>query len=313
MPQSSSCKTTLFASSSLHYSILLTSSHLLSYDLTLGPPLVRVLAFLPQHLSYICNSEDDPTKSRRVELSALRRPSDNPICAVKCLLILALRTGATSSTTIDGILSNAAAHAQGKVVWIHRSRPVLASFPTASAGLEIDKPAGTHQAGWTINAAAILAGITQPITPHDMRRGGVRDLANLRKSNVPDSIHAGIAATLGHSRRAMHAGVTDDYAQLPTRDTWAMRAAEQDLIDPFDLTSVAPPLSFRKRNYENTRWLCTVKKGNGMRQMREPSYEPAWLQGSKTSVLGDDLVKKTRLCTSLEVSTLSNLILSSVI
>lgn len=210
------------------------------------------MAFLPQHLSYIWTSEDDPTKSRRVELSALRRPSDNPICAVKCLLILALRTGATISTTLDEILSKAAAHAPKKVVWIRWSRPVLASFATASAGLGIDKPAGTHQAGWTINGAALLAGITQPIIPHDIRRGGIRDLASLQKSKVPDSIHAGMAATLGHRRPTMHAGVTEDYAQLPTRDTWTMRAAEQDLTDPFGLASVAPPLSFRKRKYEKT-------------------------------------------------------------
>lgn len=59
----------------------------------------------------------------------------------------------------------------------------------------------------------LVAGVLVDIRAHDWRRGGARDVANLKlpSDGMLGVADAGVARTLGQSRQSLNGGVTDRY------------------------------------------------------------------------------------------------------
>jgi hypothetical protein len=102
---------------------------------------------------------------------------------------------------------------------------VLCGFETAAQTVNIDKPANTDQARQTIYHASLKAGFLKSVVPHDIRRGAARDTAHLRKDlgTASGLADASVAAELGHSTRALDAGITAAYVGCRGDDTWTKR------------------------------------------------------------------------------------------
>jgi hypothetical protein len=64
--------------------------------------------------------------------------------------------------------------------------------------LLLDRPASNQQATRIVAQAGLLCGILGSVVAHDIRRGAVRDTAQL-KSGVNGLVTDAVSATLGHS------------------------------------------------------------------------------------------------------------------
>lgn len=123
---------------------------------------------------------DDPNHNRTVHIPVLQTPSDNNVCVIKMLLIVALRTGSIRGTTLDEMLKDTAKRSDKTIQWAHGTRPVIAQITAGGGPLLLDEPAAPAQVWATFSTAGVKAGIIAPIAPHDMRRGAARDITQLK-------------------------------------------------------------------------------------------------------------------------------------
>jgi len=112
---------------------------------------------------------------------------ENILCLIKMLLIIALRTGTVKSRSIEALIASISAHKDKTVQRAHGKRAVIASIGTSGKCLELEEPADNNQITNSIGRAGQLCGIISPLTSHDMRRGGAKDLMQLCDSIAPRS------------------------------------------------------------------------------------------------------------------------------
>lgn len=138
--------------------------------------------------------------------------SHNTVCAVKLILILALRLGYVDSSTLDGVLRNAAQHADGTIKWTKPDAPVFSQMRKGlSPFLLLERAAGQEQIRHTLQEMAYDSGMLEErIDTRALRRGALRDQAYAKKAiaGVPS---LDVAMLANHSNMSYNIGTTRDY------------------------------------------------------------------------------------------------------
>ncbi|KAJ9258895.1 hypothetical protein DTO195F2_5133 [Paecilomyces variotii] len=214
-------------------------------------------------LHYAKGEKDRPHEARTHIVRQYEAPELFAIDAVKLLLIYALCQGACASqkdpnsplTTLDEVLQQAFLRRDYKVVWQIPQRPVICGIEQHGF-LSADIPARTQQLRATIQDMGLKAGVCQKLSSYAVRYGSARDLAHVLAEAFPLTSAEYVARALGHSRKALHAGVTEMYMGGLGVDTTTARASHP-FQDPF-----APPVADesmkkkrrRKNSLELTSW-----------------------------------------------------------
>ncbi|KAK5256924.1 hypothetical protein LTR16_002062 [Cryomyces antarcticus] len=199
-------------------------------------------------LAFTKGNKDDPKKNKVVRIDSLVEPSWNVSCPVKLLLIVALRIGVTSETSIDDVIANAEKRVDKKIIWAYPEWPVQPRFKAWGSGVHEDQPASSIQFRANLIEAAGLAGIVDGVTTQDVRRGSARDVAYLPSLQYP-SVDAA-ASSLGHTEASKKKGITQDYIGKPRNSNWGkvLDAYADAPMELFGVQFVNSSLK-RKRNY----------------------------------------------------------------
>ena len=156
--------------------------------------------------------------------------SHNSACAVKLLLIHALRIGAVSATSWAQLQAQTLNRADKTVQWTTPNKPVIpAIIPGRCSFLDLHKPAGTKQTRATVHSMGLKARVAAKMTPQDLRRGSVADLAHLPK-DLRGKATMAVASDVGHKAPTFNRGTTDMYAGGSDISTWSTRA-ESSWVD----------------------------------------------------------------------------------
>lgn len=173
---------------------------------------------------------------------------------VKLLLIVALRLGNVSGSTIDEVLDQARLRRDKTILWTHPERPIHCAYAPVGISVQVDKPAQPHQAGHTLAALSRMAGVLTKLRSHDIRRGAARDLSHLGPiSGLPTKQ---TSLLMGHSDKAFRQGVTARYVGSPSVDLWSSRL-NSNYEDKLGLdTSASTPLKRKRLTPEEITRYC---------------------------------------------------------
>jgi hypothetical protein len=154
--------------------------------------------------------------------------SHNTVCAVKLILIIALRLGHVESPTLDGVLRNAAQRADGTIKWTKPDAPVLSQMRKGlSPFLVLELPAGQEQIRYSLQEMAWESGMLEKrIDTRALRRGALRDHAYNKKAiaGVPSLDTAMLA---NHSNVSYNMGTTRDYVGPLETASYNLRSENQ--------------------------------------------------------------------------------------
>jgi hypothetical protein len=94
--------------------------------------------------------------------------------------------------------------------------------------LEWEKPASTKQLLLTTKHMGLVGGVLADVVAHDWRRGAARDVANMKlpSDGMLGVADAGVARTLGQTRRSLSGGVTDRYVGDIEADVYTPRVEQ---------------------------------------------------------------------------------------
>jgi hypothetical protein len=210
---------------------------------------------------------------RKVPLTALMESKYNVVCPVALLVILALRIGAVEDTSIKALLKRARARKDRTVVWVKPKTPVFCAFDVHIHQLIESKPAPGIQLTRNVKQAAELACIVEDVVAHDIRRGGFRDLANL-KTAVGGRLE-GVAETAGHSASTRTKGITKQYAGHLREDTWKKRLVENEELEDFSVNIVDQPFKKRRLNTQSITDYCDA---NGLDSQERGARDKARME-----------------------------------
>ena len=141
---------------------------------------------------------------------ALVDPSNSLLCPIRLILTHALRIGAIAATSFEGVMGLIRANRTKTLPWTHPEWPLLCKI-RGPAFLCPSEPAYYSQLANTLEAAAEKAGIIDQLRSHDLRRGFIRDVAHLPKSDIAGVASRAVADAAGHSGNSLNFGVTDRY------------------------------------------------------------------------------------------------------
>jgi hypothetical protein len=161
----------------------------------------------------------------RVDILAC--PAHNSVCAVKLLIIHALRIGAVHSTTFHELRTKAIARADKTVQWVTSENPVIPVITSSRIFLNLKELAGVQQTIRTISAMSIKAKCKVELRTHDLRHGTARDLAHLDQSRIRGHANMTVASAMGHKMSAFMRDVTDKYVGGSDVSTWNLRAQSE--------------------------------------------------------------------------------------
>ncbi|KAL1597760.1 hypothetical protein SLS60_008247 [Paraconiothyrium brasiliense] len=160
-------------------------------------------------------------------LRSINTPGAITLCPVKIIIILVLRRGAVSATSVHELVANAAGRRDKTVQWTDPRMPVCAAFRRGSSSI-ISEPAPTLQVNYIVGTVARQYGVMQRVTPHDIRRGSAKDTLAVARQGGPTrgvAVMDTVQAVLSHSHRSLHAGVTRKYTGSEQVDSWEPRVA----------------------------------------------------------------------------------------
>ena len=184
--------------------------------------------------------------NRIVRLNALKDSENNIVCPIRFILILALRLGNVSGSTISEVLSTAYRRSDKTVKWTHGERPVMVAHVPKGPGTQVsmlqpEKPISQASLRKYIQRVGRLVGLLAPIVPHDLRRGSGQDISILDRSALPvGNTDIATASALGHSYKSVFQGITESYKGATNVDYWTKRV-ENAKPDPMGLQTAAEP------------------------------------------------------------------------
>ncbi|KFY24325.1 hypothetical protein V493_05304 [Pseudogymnoascus sp. VKM F-4281 (FW-2241)] len=186
--------------------------------------------------------------------------SENVMCPIKLLLILALRSGnIDAAVSIEQVIAKAQSRRDRKVIWKNPLQPVVCAITPQGAALQLNKPAHRTQISRNIADGGLLAGVLAPLTSHDLRRGAARDIANMKHSFKGLATEA-IATVLGHSKKAYDRGTTARYVGPASAELWQPRVQES-FDDPYGLEVTSTLYLKRKKLGTNEVTALCVDQG----------------------------------------------------
>jgi len=246
---------------------------------------------LVHHANYI--NRDDEKAFFYIFRDALPDGADNIMCAVKMILILALRSGNTYGTSVEQVLSVATARSDRTIQWRYPDRPVLCA--AASIGIpDFDKLALRQRGNRILMKANRVLGTTISVSMHALRFGDAADLMAIQPLSKAGFSMDRLSNELGHKPTARAKGVGLIYAQsYTTEDAWQQRVKLSADDTPFHkyiaateeavLPPKAPSLATLKRKRTTrqveqaceARGLDSSKRNNRLYHSLRPLGEPA--------------------------------------
>jgi integrase len=162
---------------------------------------------------------------RCFRVDALHRNTYNATCAVKMLLIQALRVGAVAAKSWSELQAQTLGRADKTVQWTTPDHPVIPALIGHSAYLDLAKPAIVQQPLRNIHAMALKAQFVNKFRVHDLRHGVLADLAHLDdQSKIRGHASLASAASVGHKMSTFMADTTESYIGGSDASTWTLRA-----------------------------------------------------------------------------------------
>ena len=205
----------------------------------------------PSFLDFRAHITLDSTKGdkdmRNHSVEKYMRPLEDEkyrhVCPVTWLLIHALRHGFVRATSIEQVLSDAAARNDRKVVWIHPEWPVCAAFDRLDLSkIHLDQPSNAAQLLKSIKKMGILSNIPKPVHMHATRYGHAQGVAHLPVSEQGHGyVTSQVRQSLGQSNKTYSAGITEMYTGDPTREVYN-EIAENKHVSRFASVPLAPLL-----------------------------------------------------------------------
>ena len=173
-------------------------------------------------------------------LKALSDPNHNNYCPIKLILALALRVGNVAGASIEDVLIKARQRRDKLILWLRADQPLIPAVHRHGTLLTLDTPAGTSTLARILAKAGQKSGILGHIASHDLRRGSAFDGARA-KERPTGYADPELARSLGHSRQAFRAGVTDQYVGPSYYDHWTTRVESPPDTPRFGLELAATP------------------------------------------------------------------------
>ena len=161
-----------------------------------------------------------------MRVDILAAPAYNSVCPIKLLIIHALRIGAVSSTTFEGLRTKAITRADKTIQWITPNNPVIPAIVSRRI-LDLKEPAGVQQTLKTISAMSVKAKCTVHLRAHDLRHGTARDLAHLDRGMIRGYANMAVANALGHKMSTFMRDITDSYVGGSDFSSWTLRAQSE--------------------------------------------------------------------------------------
>lgn len=186
------------------------------------------------------NTKYDPSDNKVVAVSSLDDVQFNPVDAVKILLVHALRQGAVhGAVSVEDAIRVALCSRDGLIKWQFPHRPVLCAGTGTS--LDFAKAAGVHWIRNALQEAAVLSGVSEHLTTHDIRRGAGGEASLLTpRRNLEQA-----ADFLGHTTSARDRGTTREYmghyTESTVEDRLNLTVKDSFAIVPVDTAAVAAP------------------------------------------------------------------------
>ncbi|KAK6002407.1 hypothetical protein QM012_002045 [Aureobasidium pullulans] len=173
-------------------------------------------------LRFTKGKKHDPCRNHVIAIQSSLDPKLNTTDPIKLVLLLGLRTGALQARSIQEVINTALTKQDGLVQWAQPEWPLHPAFESNASAVISSSPTTGSQLGHTLNEAAKLTGINEPLIPHDIRRGAARDMYRLPSLSIAGSSAA--QTLLDHSESSLRSGVTDEYVNEPVDSRWEERA-----------------------------------------------------------------------------------------
>ncbi len=205
----------------------------------------------PSFLDFRAHITLDSTKgfkdTRNHSVEKYMRPLEDEkyrhVHPVTWLLIHGLRHGLVRGTSIEQVLSDAAARNDRKVIWIHPEWPVCAAFSRREGSqIHLDQPSYSAQLLKSIKRMVLLSNMLTPVYMHDTRYGHAQGVAHLPVSDQGHGYATSqVRQSLGQSNKTYSAGITEMYTGDPTREVYN-EIAENKYVSRFASVPLAPLL-----------------------------------------------------------------------
>ena len=160
------------------------------------------------------------------------------------MIILALRTGAVSGTSLNEVLVAARSRNNRRIIWSHPEWPVISKIHGTGRELSVGLSAGVNQMRGNLQFAANAASLLHDLRPHDIRHGSALDFSSLPpalRGVATDSVQVG----LGHSSESRKRGHTQKYTGYIRDTTWEKRLALE--AEDFELDFGQTPYNKKRR------------------------------------------------------------------
>jgi hypothetical protein len=156
----------------------------------------------------------------------LEQDAHNAACAVKLLLVHALRTGAVGASSWQELKAQTLERPDKTIQWITPDYPVISRIkqPLYSF-LDLGHPASPNQLLKSISEMALKARFITKFVVHDLRHGSLADLAHADQTKIVGHASIATAAAVGHKMSSFMKDVTEGYVGGSDVATWSLRAA----------------------------------------------------------------------------------------
>jgi lambda repressor-like predicted transcriptional regulator len=200
-------------------------------------------------------------KDKRLILASLPGTSDNSLCPIKLLLILALWSGTYEWQVIDEVLNVMRA---STVRWSDGQVDVTQTTfiaPLRYVVLPCYREGFWSNSGFeSPSREELLVRTVAALTLHDVGQGSVWDTADLSRK-IKGLATEAVTAILGQSKWAHDKGITADYVGSMTSDIWSDRV-NKNFEDPFGLQILDTPMMRREKFTSKRSRHCALQRAS---------------------------------------------------
>ena len=149
---------------------------------------------------------------------------------IHLLLVHALRHGfIVKANTLEEALEQANVRGDRTIQWSKPSAPLIAARVAGDndykfGRLDFSRPASSNSIPNILQKMNRTSGIAARFTSHNIRAGGLRDVAHIPPSQIMGTTNAGVAKAAGHTSVKMYQGVTDGYIGPLNQDINVLKA-----------------------------------------------------------------------------------------
>ena len=156
----------------------------------------------------------------------LEQDAHNAACAVKLIIVHALRTGAVVAKSWQELKAQTLGRVDKSIQWITPDYPVISRIKRPQYSfLDLGHPASPSQLLASISEMSLKARFVTKFVVHDLRHGAIADLAHVDQNKILGHASMATAASVGHKMASFMRDVTEGYSGGSDVATWNIRAA----------------------------------------------------------------------------------------